>query len=126
MDHLVPRNRGGSDHQSNLVAACKTCNGRKSDAIFFPHDCIEGPDAEDGWWIHKTYGEWAVVFCETSIGVEKQRYGFIDGWRLFDHELMRHLHSKPWEASVLADMDQAFQHLRAMLCDPREQGGQDG
>lgn len=29
MDHVVPRSRGGSDDQSNLVTACQSCNGSK-------------------------------------------------------------------------------------------------
>ena len=47
VDHLVPRSRGGSDDAANLVAACKTCNSRKSDTIFFPHDLIERIDEEE-------------------------------------------------------------------------------
>lgn len=124
VDHLVPRRRGGSNHSSNLAAACKTCNGRKSDRIFFPHDLIEQADSDAGWWVHKTYGEWAIVFSETSIGVDLEWYGFIDGWRLFDDELMQHLRRKPWSSQVFADMEKAFDHLRQMLCDPREQAGE--
>lgn len=30
-DHIHPRKLGGKDELSNLVAACKPCNGRKSD-----------------------------------------------------------------------------------------------
>src|SRR5690606_28458819 len=29
LDHLVPRERGGSNHASNLVAACAACNERR-------------------------------------------------------------------------------------------------
>ncbi|WP_386681890.1 HNH endonuclease [Loktanella sp. R86503] len=29
MDHVVPKSLGGSDHYSNLVAACRTCNSSK-------------------------------------------------------------------------------------------------
>jgi 5-methylcytosine-specific restriction endonuclease McrA len=28
-DHVVPKARGGTDDMSNLVAACRSCNGRK-------------------------------------------------------------------------------------------------
>ena len=30
-DHVLPSSRGGSDNLSNLVAACKSCNNKKSD-----------------------------------------------------------------------------------------------
>ncbi len=118
VDHLVPRSRGGSDHESNKVAACKTCNSRKSDAIVFPHDLIERPDEEEGWVIHKTYGPWSIVFSDEHIGVQKQNYGFIEGRRMFDSELTTHLYSKPWSEDVFRDMEMAFGHLSNMLKNP--------
>jgi 5-methylcytosine-specific restriction endonuclease McrA len=30
-DHVIPRSRGGTDDDSNLVAACRPCNSRKKD-----------------------------------------------------------------------------------------------
>ena len=30
-DHVIPKSRGGPDTLANLVAACKSCNNRKSD-----------------------------------------------------------------------------------------------
>lgn len=30
-DHIVPRGTGGRDELTNLVAACRRCNGKKSD-----------------------------------------------------------------------------------------------
>lgn len=30
-DHRVPKARGGTDHQSNLQAACRSCNSSKRD-----------------------------------------------------------------------------------------------
>lgn len=32
-DHITAKKNGGKDVLSNLVAACKSCNGRKSDKI---------------------------------------------------------------------------------------------
>jgi 5-methylcytosine-specific restriction endonuclease McrA len=31
LDHVMPRSRGGSHTWDNVVAACESCNGRKSD-----------------------------------------------------------------------------------------------
>lgn len=33
IDHIVPRSKGGTDDESNLVVACFTCNQRKGDSI---------------------------------------------------------------------------------------------
>ena len=33
IDHKYPRSKGGSDHRSNLVVACRQCNGWKTDFI---------------------------------------------------------------------------------------------
>jgi 5-methylcytosine-specific restriction endonuclease McrA len=30
-DHVIPKKRGGTDDDSNLVAACRPCNSRKRD-----------------------------------------------------------------------------------------------
>lgn len=32
-DHIIPVAAGGKDELSNLIAACKPCNGRKSDKM---------------------------------------------------------------------------------------------
>lgn len=114
VDHLVPRSRGGSDNEINKVTACKTCNGRKSDTIIFPHDLIEGVD-DEGWSIHKTYGQWKIVFSETQIGIEKDRYGYMEVERFREHDLISHLYSKEWEWDVYADMERAIRHLLLMV-----------
>lgn len=31
VDHIIPKNNGGEDVASNLVACCRKCNGLKSD-----------------------------------------------------------------------------------------------
>ncbi len=35
VDHLIPRNRGGSDEADNVVWACKTCNTSRGDQGVF-------------------------------------------------------------------------------------------
>ena len=32
-DHIIPKDAGGKDELGNLVAACLSCNGRKSNKI---------------------------------------------------------------------------------------------
>ncbi|MGG7466036.1 HNH endonuclease [Plantibacter sp. YIM 135347] len=32
-DHVLPKEKGGRDEMSNLLAACLTCNGRKSNRM---------------------------------------------------------------------------------------------
>lgn len=31
IDHIIPKAKGGSDTESNLIACCRTCNTLKSD-----------------------------------------------------------------------------------------------
>lgn len=33
IDHVIPRSRGGKHEWENVVAACRRCNGRKSDKL---------------------------------------------------------------------------------------------
>jgi 5-methylcytosine-specific restriction endonuclease McrA len=40
IDHLIPREQGGSNHESNLVLACADCNGRKGKT---PYDVYAAP-----------------------------------------------------------------------------------
>lgn len=46
-DHIVARNNGGKDEMSNLVAACRSCNGRKSDRVL-----IRIPYVNRRWLAH--------------------------------------------------------------------------
>lgn len=39
-DHVIPKAAGGTDDMSNLVAACLTCNGRKSDRMLVRLDYV--------------------------------------------------------------------------------------
>jgi len=33
-DHIIPVNAGGKDEMSNLLAACRKCNGMKQDKLY--------------------------------------------------------------------------------------------
>lgn len=33
IDHFIPRSRGGTDDESNLVVACFKCNQKKADSV---------------------------------------------------------------------------------------------
>ncbi len=41
VDHKVPRSKGGSDHPSNLVTACKACNLGKSNRTILPRSSAD-------------------------------------------------------------------------------------
>lgn len=43
IDHIIPRSKGGKHDWSNVVAACKPCNSKKSDSFL----------ESLGWEIHK-------------------------------------------------------------------------
>jgi 5-methylcytosine-specific restriction endonuclease McrA len=49
VDHKVPKSRGGSDDPDNLLACCRTCNGRKADML------IE--EYRERFHIHRFWGE---------------------------------------------------------------------
>lgn len=115
VDHLVPRSRGGTDAHQNKVAACKTCNSRKSDSIFFPHDLIERQD-EDGWFVHKTFGEWFIVFFHDRIGIDNDfGYGFIDVNRWPDRFWWSGLEDKNWPATRVHELLDAAHYLRQLV-----------
>ena len=82
VDHLIPRSKGGSDNRCNLVTACVTCNGRKSNTISFPKKMIERDDTEEGWKVHKSFGVWAVKFNDTTVVIEDNRSWWFDVLKL--------------------------------------------
>lgn len=44
LDHVQPRSRGGGSGDSNLVAACVTCNGAKGNRTLEEYRFAAGPD----------------------------------------------------------------------------------
>lgn len=47
LDHVLPRERGGSNHESNLVTACITCNARRGtlSAVEFAFTVLPGRES---------------------------------------------------------------------------------
>jgi HNH endonuclease len=55
VDHIVPRSRGGSDDDSNLVSACATCNSGKSARTISP------PGSRiDQFWYREMLRQWLI------------------------------------------------------------------
>ena len=42
VDHVIPRFRGGSNHSSNLILACRRCNQNKGSQDFFKFIKLQG------------------------------------------------------------------------------------
>ena len=115
VDHLVPRTRNGTDFPENLVTACKTCNGRKSNAIVFPHDCIERED-EEGWFVHKTFGEWRICFSVDCIGIDNNfGYGFIQSDYWPDQYFWSGLYEKTWGDVRVSELLHAAFYLSRLV-----------
>ena len=116
VDHLIPRSRYGSDNPCNLVAACVTCNGRKSDTVMFPADMIEREDVDEGWNVHRSFGAWAVKFNDEMVVIESGWGWWLDVGRLIrEPDLLRyHIPEKLrfWEESEPQTADDFLDCLR--------------
>jgi len=60
LDHTLPRSKGGTDTESNLVTMCEPCNQRKRNRV---------PDGADHFalWLHE-YRRLAGVFTAADPG----------------------------------------------------------
>lgn len=127
VDHLIPRSRYGSDNPCNLVAACVTCNGRKSDTVIFPQDMIERDDTDEGWKVHKSFGVWAVKFNDETVVIES-RWGwwFEAHWLVTDGDFVKyHLREKLefWEESepqTAHDFVDCLRYVEQMIAAPSD------
>jgi hypothetical protein len=115
VDHLIPRSLGGSDDQANLVAACVTCNRRKSNTIFLPPSMVEGPDDEDGWSIHKTFGVFAVKFSDAQVVIEANWGYWFPAWWVHDHEKWQHIHDKEWPKEWMRDLYECANYVGLLV-----------
>lgn len=120
VDHLVPVSKGGSDSIENLCCACETCNLRKSNAIIFPPSMVEGIDA-DGWRIHRTFGQWAILFDENNIVIERVGWSY---WfpvtHLHQEHIQNHLSGKKtaWGLDTWNDLLRCAEYALRLVADP--------
>lgn len=120
VDHVIPHSRHGSNNACNLVAACITCNSRKSDAIIFPSDMIERNDTLEGWKVHKSFGVWAVKFNDEMVVIEDDASWWFDVTRLiYDDEFVKyHLREKLygcWEKERKDDFLACLLYVEEMI-----------
>lgn len=81
----------------------------------FPHDLIERQD-DEGWFVHKTFGEWRIVFCHACIGIDNDfGYGFLDSHLWPDKYWWASLHEKSWSETRLNDILRASVHLGQLV-----------
>ncbi len=62
LDHIVPRSRGGSNHSTNILCACKKCNADKA------------------------YGDWITWYIQQPFFTEERRQK-IDEWMFPNEEI---------------------------------------
>ena len=83
VDHIVPRNHGGSDDPSNLQALCYSCNAMKRDR-----------DDEDLRAVRESYAhsETGCLFCEVPaervIAQNELAYAIFDGFPVTEHHCL--------------------------------------
>lgn len=115
VDHLIPHSMGGSNSPLNLVAACKSCNRKRSDAAIFPHDLIIGVD-DMGWAIIKQWGIWTIKASHDSVAVCGGVYGSKHDPRLTGGGMreywfeIRRAHERDWESHI-SEKDWPKPHL---------------
>lgn len=122
VDHLVPVTKGGSDNKENLCCACETCNRRKSNAIIFPNSMVVGVDGDDGFRIHRRFGNWAVMFDENHFVMERVGWGYwFEVSKLHEQWFNDHLSEKSWPAEDWWDFQACANYAKRLIATPSSQ-----
>lgn len=94
VDHIVPRSLGGSDHPTNLVAACIPCNAGKSSSLpggSFVDNCdVEELELARASLIKKASPESSCrghVSLDGALSYVAELYGLnVEFWLLYDND----------------------------------------
>jgi hypothetical protein len=92
MDHRVPRCRGGTSHESNLVPCCRPCNTRKGPLTAEEYFRVIHDDRARDRLI-------AAVHANLGNGLLKR-----DGTHLVPRATRRHLTWKPFDGLLAAEV----------------------
>lgn len=106
IDHLIPRARGGSDDEDNLVPACVACNQGKSDSFYVP-PALRITTDDDGCHVVFQKGAWGIkiglhgAFLSGAVYHTKDISRSCDCYDLgvgdvWDTWLERHVADKAW------------------------------
>jgi len=72
---MVSWSKGGSSSPKNLATACDKCNRYKAAQIAFPPQFCEGI-GDDGWSVHRSFGDWKLKFTTEDLVMEYPRTGY--------------------------------------------------
>lgn len=120
VEHMVPQCQHGSDHDNNLVCACRSCNSAKSGRIAVPESMLDGYVDPEGWVCWKRWGEWMLMYSlsEGSLYFERQGscgYGF-PIHDCIDDDWFEHFREKEWcNTDCFANLCDAMDFMRTLI-----------
>lgn len=106
IDHFIPRAKGGSDDEENLLSSCRDCNSGKSDKLFVPPSMRICTD-NDGCHVVFSSGVWAIKVGSIGAFVSGAVYGTnrlthdcdcyeFELNRCWEDEWIHHIGEKTW------------------------------
>jgi len=129
IDHLIPRSKGGSDGEENLVPACKPCNQGKSDSFYVPPAYRLKTD-DEGLHVIAGKGVWCIkigaigayvsgaVYGSNRIEVSSDCYEF-EIQRCWGGYWVDHVEGKTWgRPHSMADFMSVLSLSRRMIVAP--------